>query len=95
MVKERIHYHKDNQGNVFATDIQGGVQQLMYNAKQLEQMLQPVRCCRCQNIFDLCNVKVRHRYGDCTEFYTPCCNRIADDRQFKSMPDIEPVKIVL
>ncbi len=46
----------------------------------------PVRC-TCGRIYDLQAVTVTGRYADCTAFTTPCCQRTADDRTWKGMPD--------
>ncbi len=46
-----------------------------------------VRCNFCGETYDLTMVRVVGRYSDCTVFKTPCCDRIADDLTWKSMPD--------
>jgi hypothetical protein len=51
----------------------------------------PVRCNYCHKIYDLGMVQVVQRYADCSVFKTPCCNRQADDRQWKSSPDYTPL----
>jgi len=44
-----------------------------------------VICNRCGKIYDLTKVEVTHRFHDCTQFTTPCCNSpFADDRVFKN-----------
>ena len=55
------------------------------------RMLSPVVCTHCGAIYDLCAVVPICRYADCTTFKTPCCNCFADDRKWKSLPDIRPV----
>lgn len=52
-------------------------------------MLVPVRCNFCSQVYDLTKGKPIQRYADCTVFTTPCCNRRADDRSWKSLPDFE------
>jgi len=43
-----------------------------------------VICNHCGSVYDLKKVEVKHRYSDCTEFITPCCNyEHADDITFK------------
>lgn len=47
-----------------------------------------VLCNHCGKIYDLTYGNVTHRYHDCDEFTTPCCNREhADTREWKSFPD--------
>jgi len=31
---------------------------------------------------------------DCTQFITPCCQKPADDRVWKSIPDIESIRLI-
>lgn len=54
----------------------------------IEEHLTPVVCSLCNSIYDLTKVKVNHRYEDCSQFTTPCCNYgFADTREWKSFPD--------
>lgn len=46
-----------------------------------------VRCTFCGGKYDIGLVKVIHRYADATLFLTPCCNKQADDREWKDRPD--------
>jgi hypothetical protein len=55
-------------------------------------MLSPVVCTHCGAIYDLCAVEPICRHADCTTFKTPCCGRHADDRRWKSLPDIQDVR---
>ncbi len=55
-----------------------------------------VICNHCDSVYDIKKVRVRHRYNDCTEFVTPCCNyEHADDRKIKSKPDFEKLTFKL
>lgn len=54
-------------------------------------MISPVRCNHCGKTYDLTNVETIHRYSDCTVFKTPCCNKIADDREWKGLPDFKRI----
>ena len=56
------------------------------------RMLSPVVCTHCGAIYDLAGVTPICRHADCTTFKTPCCGRFADDRKWKSLPDIRPVQ---
>ena len=60
----------------------------------VKQMLSPVTCTHCGAVYDLCSVTPICRHADCTTFKTPCCGRFADDRKWKSLPDIRPVQEV-
>lgn len=55
-------------------------------------MISPVRCTHCGKKYDLADVKIVARYADCTVFKSPCCDRTVDDREWKSLPDIERVE---
>ncbi len=55
----------------------------------VSKMTAPVICNGCGKVYDLAAGKVVHRYGDCTQYRTPCCNRLADDRTWKSFPDFK------
>lgn len=55
--------------------------------RSAEGMTSPVQCNRCGGIYDLGTVTVTQRYADCSVWNTPCCNRTADDREWKSLPD--------
>lgn len=50
------------------------------------EMLVPVQCNMCNKIYDLCDGKILHRYMDCTEYMTPCCNKRVDDREWVTHP---------
>lgn len=55
---------------------------------ELDKMRNPVICNHCGKVYDLHTVKVNHRYQDCDQFTTPCCNyEFADNRTWKSFPD--------
>jgi hypothetical protein len=50
----------------------------------------PVVCNHCSGVYDLYTVKVNHRYGDCDQFTTPCCDyKFADNREWKERKDYE------
>lgn len=50
-------------------------------------MTSPVRCNHCGTVYDLGVATIISRHADATVFTTPCCNRTADDRWWKSLPD--------
>lgn len=54
-------------------------------------MQTPVQCLKCGEVYDLGHVTVTSRYADCSVWETPCCGKVADDRLFKSLPDIRPL----
>jgi hypothetical protein len=54
---------------------------------EAEGLISPVRCSHCGKVYDLTAVEVRTRFADCTTYFTPCCGRTADDRQYKGLPD--------
>ncbi|MCR4338702.1 MAG: hypothetical protein NUW01_02325 [Gemmatimonadaceae bacterium] len=55
-------------------------------------MMVPVQCTHCGKVYDLTRVHVIARYQDCSVYPTPCCNRQADDRKWKSLPDFRELK---
>lgn len=57
----------------------------------INDMISPVTCSHCRKIYDLCDVKVVARYSDCTQFKTPCCDVMSDDREWKSLPDFKKI----
>lgn len=56
------------------------------NDAKIRSMIAPVRCAYCGQVYDLCDVKPLARYADCTTYYTPCCQRYADDRTWVTSP---------
>lgn len=73
----------DDNGNLIIMSSIGTVE--IYPIKG---MIVPVKCNHCGKAYDLTTVKVNHRYGDCDQFTTPCCNYgFADTRSWKSFPD--------
>jgi len=56
-----------------------------------QKMISPGRCSFCGGIYDLTMVKPIHRYADCTLYRTPCCNKLADDREWKSLADFRRI----
>lgn len=55
-------------------------------------MIRPVKCNHCGKPYDLTTVKVNHRFADCDQFTTPCCNyKHADTRPYKSFPDYKEI----
>lgn len=53
------------------------------------KMISPVICNHCGMVYDLAAGKVVHRYGDCDQYKTPCCDTLADTREWKSFPDFK------
>jgi WhiB family redox-sensing transcriptional regulator len=45
-----------------------------------------VLCRHCSGTYDLDHVETVARYGDCTVYITPCCNRQVDDRKWVPSP---------
>lgn len=45
-------------------------------------MLVPVRCRKCDQVYDLCDGEPVQRFADCTVYRTPCCNQVVDDREW-------------
>jgi hypothetical protein len=74
------HRFIDNNGMLCEMDIDRMQYQVLGKAEDIANMISPVRCTYCGEIYDLCDGKVNHRFADCTEFYTPCCNALVDDR---------------
>lgn len=56
-----------------------------------DQMMYPVRCGHCGAIYDASKVTVLQQYADCSIWKSPCCRRQVDDRQWKPLPDIQPL----
>lgn len=59
------------------------------------KMRSPVKCKLCNeenNIYDLGLVNIIQRFSDCSVFKTPCCNKLADDREWKSLPDFTRIE---
>lgn len=50
------------------------------------------RCTHCNSVYDPGGVEIVARYADCDMFKAPCCGRTVDNREWKSMPDIERVR---
>lgn len=63
-----------------------GVVLFTSDTEKLSKMLVPVKCNHCGQAYDLCGTKVLHRYMDCTEYLSPCCNKRVDDREWVSFP---------
>lgn len=75
-------------GKVFTAEMNSsGTYKILGEKAKLDKMLIPVQCNHCGKPYDLCETEVIHRYADCTLYKTPCCNRTADDREWKSCPD--------
>ena len=62
-------------------------------AKGLDEMISPVLCAHCGKAYDLTKAKVNHRFADCTQFNTPCCNKLSDDREWKGCPDYKRIDL--
>jgi len=83
----------DSKGNLYIQSKDG----LTFTIKEcgdIKNMGEPVECLHCGKFYDLHTVKVNHRYADCSQFTTPCCNyKFADDREFKSFKDFKRVNL--
>lgn len=57
----------------------------------VKDMRFPVRCTRCNGVYDSATVTVTARYSDCSVWVSPCCNQTVDDRPagWVARPDIE------
>jgi len=93
MSKHTFHYLNEN-SEVIEVNNNLQISKILYNKVEVEKMTAPVRCCKCGKVFDLASAKVVHRYQDCTQFITPCCQKPADDRVWKSIPDIESIRLI-
>ena len=47
--------------------------------EKYQKMLMPVRCNRCQSIYDLVGTGITDRYSDCTVWITPRCGKKVND----------------
>jgi hypothetical protein len=56
------------------------------------EMLNPVVCLHCGAVYDLCATEPVARLTDCDVFKTPCCNRTADTRRWKGLPDYRDLR---
>ena len=77
---------EDKDGKRWEVDTFGNMR-YVGSAEEIKKMLVPVRCLHCGQTYDLADTTPIHRYADATTFRTPCCNVMADDRRWKSMPD--------
>lgn len=66
---------------------------ILFNVKDLIGKIAPVCCNHCGKVYDLTEVKPIHRYQDCDLFRSPCCNKLADTRTYKSFPDFTKVSL--
>lgn len=87
-----MHY-LDKDDNVIEVNPMG-TEIVLYNKREVDKMISPVQCCNCGKAFDLTTAKVVHRFQDCTQFTTPCCQQQADDRMWKSCPDIQSIRLI-
>lgn len=83
-----IEYH----GQMFMQTIDGHLIPLD-GGNHVKDMLVPVQCKHCSQIYDLCDGKVVHRYTDCTLFRSPCCNALVDDRGEKDFTRLEKINL--
>jgi hypothetical protein len=67
MANRRAHYYVDEFGR-------------MTDAARLGDMLDPMRCMRCRQVFDGGHVEVVARYTDCDVFKCPKCGATVDNR---------------
>jgi hypothetical protein len=56
----------------------------------IRDMTFPVRCTRCQGVYDVAKVEGTARYADCSVWVSPCCKQTVDDRPkgWVARPDI-------
>lgn len=64
----------------------------MIDDRRTEGMTSPVECTHCGDVYDLGTVTVTARYSDCSVWNTPCCGRVADDREWKSLRDFRRLR---
>lgn len=76
---------------IYITYLPNGLHIVHESLGDVKTMVSPVMCNHCNKIYDLRFVKVTHRYQDCTQFKTPCCELEVDDRRWKSRRDYEDV----
>lgn len=61
-----------------------------YNIKG---MATPVGCTYCASVYDLQKVKSIHRFADCDTFRSPCCKRMVDTREWKTIRDFTRIDL--
>ncbi len=78
----------DNGEDVYVEILSNG---MVYESKPFvpKDMISPVKCTHCGNVYDLCSVEPITRFADCTTFESPCCHKHVDDRTWKGIPDIK------
>lgn len=60
--------------------------------KPVEEMMIPVKCRHCGDVYDLTEGKPVQRYTDCTVYITPCCKKMVDDREYVANPAFTRLK---
>lgn len=86
------HITQDKNGNIISVS-SFGTFSIIGNAEELSKMISPVKCNHCGKVYDLTAAKVNHRFADCDQFTTPCCDyKFADTRTYKSFPDFTNIK---
>lgn len=76
-----VHIYRSDNGIDFT--------EIVYYVKN---MITPVICNHCGKVYDLTTVSINHRYGDCDQFTTPCCDyKFADTREWKSFKDFNRI----
>lgn len=81
---------RNNDGVLMLVSIDGFCERLEPLSNDVMKMISPVRCNHCNGIYDLAMVKVNHRFADCDQYTTPCCDyKHADTRTWKSFKDFE------
>lgn len=78
-------------GNYIMSDVHGTIKSIP--AKIFDDMVSPVACAHCGQIYDLAAAEVNHRFMDCTQYKTPCCGKLSDDREWKSYPDYKRIDL--
>jgi len=86
---------RNNNGELVLVNINGFCERLEVIDRDIMKMISPVRCNHCGKTYDLATVKVNHRFADCDQFTTPCCDyKHADTRTWKSFKDFENLDYV-
>lgn len=53
---------------------------------QMAGMGSPVWCTFCGTVYDLQGVEVVVRHAECSVYYSPCCGKFVDSREWVSLP---------
>lgn len=93
-IMSRQKYYEDENGDTHFMEISVDGFSMVDMIVDKPNMIKPVQCNHCLQIYDLADAKINHRYEDCDQFTTPCCGyEFADTRTYKSLPDYTEINI--